>query len=260
MKIIDANVFYGRWPFRSCGEDDMTRIQARCAKNGVDAMLVSSVSSIFYEDPFEAEIELHEALRDHKNAWQIMGVNPLASGWKADVATAVDEFGIRALKVYPGYHGYSLQGAEMAQVCEIAGKYDLPVVIAMCVEDMRSVYMLRQAPIPADKLGVFLGTYRDNTIVLSNISFGETMGLRPNILSRDKVYVDMTGFKFISFPLEKLTKVYPKEMFLFGSQCPLQVQRSILNEVIMEKLPEDVQRAVLWENTARVFKLEENPT
>jgi len=67
----------------------------------------------------------------------------------------------------------------------------------------------------------------------------------------------MAGFKFISFPLEKLLKVYPKEMFLFGSQCPLYVQRSILNEVILEKLPEDIQRAVLADNAKRVFKLGE---
>lgn len=257
MKIIDTNVYYGRWPFRKCGEEDFSRIRCRCNNNGVDGMLVSSVNAIFYEDPFEAEVQLHHVIKDEKNVHHVMSVNPLASGWEDDIRIASEEFQVCALKVFPGYHGYSLQGPEIARVCEAAGKYNLPLILATCVEDVRVTYMLRQTPIPLDKLGVFLGTYRDNTIVLSNISFGETMGLRPNILSRDKVYVDMAGFKFISFPIEKLLKVYPKEMFLFGSQCPLYVQKGILNEVIREKLPDDVKQAILCDNATRVFRLGE---
>lgn len=256
MKIFDSNVFYGRWPFRDCGEEDFTRIRARCEKNGVSGALVSSVNAIFYEDPFQAELRLHEAITGQPGVYHAMSVNPFASGWKDDLRIAVEDFHIRAIKLFPGYHGYSLQGPEIAQVCEQAGKYDLPIILALCVEDTRVTYMLRQAPIPLDKLGVFLGTWRDNTVVLSNISFGETMNLRPNLVSRDKVYVDMAGFKFISFPVEKLLKVYPKEMLLFGSQCPLYVQKGILNEVICEKLPEDVQRAILWENARQLFRLE----
>ena len=259
MKIIDSNVFYGRWPFRDAGEDNFTKIRERCAKNGVSEMLVSSVNSIFYQDPFEAELRLFKAIADEKGAHQIMGVNPFSAGWKDDIRIGVEEFGIRGIKVYPGYHRLSLQGEEIRQVCEIAGKFNLPVILAMCVEDIRVAYMVSQTPVPLDKLGVFLGTYRDNTIVLSNISFGDTMNLKPNILSRKNIYVDMAGFKFISFPIEKLLKVYPKEMILFGSQCPLYVQKGILNEVTAEKLPDDVRQSILWDNARRVFGLEDRP-
>ena len=64
MNIIDTNVFYGRWPFRHWGEEDMGPIKDRCRGNGVDGMLVSSVHSIFYEDPFEAEEELHQRVHN----------------------------------------------------------------------------------------------------------------------------------------------------------------------------------------------------
>lgn len=257
MNRIDTNVFYGQWPFRDCGEEDFSRIESRCAQNGVDGMLVSSVHSIFYQDPFEAEQKLHQVIDGKPGVFQAFTVNPLATGWKEDVRIAKEEFKVRALKVFPGYHGYSLQGPEIARVCEVAGNYDLPLIVSMRVEDERVAYMLYQKPIALDKLGVFLGTYRDNTIVLSNISFGEVSTLTPNILSRDKLYIDMAGFKFISFPIEKLLCTFSKEMFLFGSQCPLYVQKGILNEVIYEKLPEDVQRAILHDNAVRIFGLEE---
>ncbi|MDO5322433.1 MAG: amidohydrolase family protein [Clostridia bacterium] len=255
MSIIDTNVFYGRWPFRNAGFDDMDRIRAVCDKNGVDGMLVASVQSIFYEDPFEAELELHRQLAGRRDAWQVYTVNPLAAGWRADLDAAVDAFGIKAVKIYPGYHPYSLQGPEIAKVCEAAGEHSLPLIVAGCVEDVRVTHMLRQAPLPADRLGVFLGTWRDVDIVLSNLSFGEIMALKPNLLSRDRVYVDMAGLKFISFAVEKLLKVYPVEMLMFGSQCPLYVQRGILNEVIMEGLPGAVQQAILYDNACRVFNL-----
>ena len=82
------------------------------------------------------------------------------------------------------------------------------------------------------------------------------MALKPNILSRNKVYADMAGFKFISFPIEKLLKVFEKDMFLFGSQCPLYIQKSILNEVTCEKLPDAVKEAILYTNAVRIFGLE----
>ncbi|MBQ6326524.1 MAG: amidohydrolase family protein [Clostridia bacterium] len=255
MNIIDSNVFFGRWPFRRAGFDDMGPIRERCKKNGVDGMLVASVDSIFYEDPFEAELELHRRLAGQGDAWHVYTVNPLAAGWREDLDTAVRDFGVVSLKIYPGYHPYSLQGPEIAGVCEAAGAYGLPLIVAGCVEDVRVTHMLRQTPLPADKLGVFLGTWRDVDIVLSNLSFGEIMALRPNLMSRGRVYVDMAGLKFISFAVEKLLKVYPVEMLMFGSQCPLYVQRGILNEVILEKLPEAAQAAILRDNANRVFKL-----
>ena len=76
MSIIDTNVFYGKWPFRNAGFDDMDRIRAVCDKNGVTGMLVASVQSIFYEDPFEAELELHRQLAGRTDARQVYTVNP----------------------------------------------------------------------------------------------------------------------------------------------------------------------------------------
>ena len=255
MSIIDTNVFLGRWPFRNGGYEDIEPIRRVCGKNGVDTMLVSSVHSIFYEDPFEAEEELHGKIAGTEGAYQVFTVNPMATGWQEDVRTAAREWGVKALKVFPGYHGYSLQGPEIAQVCRMAADLDLPLILSMRVEDERVAYMLYQRPVPLDQLGVFMGTYRDVTLVLSNISFGETMQLRPNIASRDNLYVDMAGFKFISFPIEKMLTVYPAEMFMFGSQCPLYVQRGILNEVTREKLPDKVKEAILQGNARRVFRL-----
>ena len=208
MRIVDSSVFYGPWPFRDAGTEDMSAILARCAGNGVTDAMVSSVQSIFYQDPFEAELKLHRAIRNHPAAKHVYTVNPLAAGWEDDLRTAIGEFDVRALKIYPGYHPYSLQGPEIAQVCEAAGKYELPLIVACCVEDVRVWHMVRQTPLPVDQLGVFLGSWRDVRIVLSNISFGETMALRPYLCSRDGVYVDMAGFKFISFPIEKLLKVF----------------------------------------------------
>lgn len=257
LNIIDTNVFYGKWPFRKAGEVDISVIQERCAENNVDAMLIASVNSIFYEDPFEAEEELYKTIAGRRNVWQVMGVNPKASGWKADIQTAVLEFGIKALKIYPGYHGYSMQDDILAEVCNVAREYDLPIIIAGRVEDLRVSYMLHPAPIPLDKLGMFLQQFRENTFVLSNFSFSDIMGLRFNILSSQNTFVDMAGLIFISFPLEKLLKIYSPEVFLFGSQMPLYVQRGILNEVTTAKISPKIQEDILCGNARRVFKLDE---
>lgn len=255
MRAVDTTIYYGPWPFRKAGTEDLSFLKKHCGKNCIDAMLVSSVQGIFYEDPFEADILLHEAISNEPGMYHIMTVNPHVPNWKQDVKTAVRDFDIKGIKIYPGYHEYSLQDHMVDEICKEAGKYDLPLVIAGRVEDLRVCHMLHPAPIPLDRLGVFLGRHRDNTIVLSNFSFGDVMALKGNILVRDKVYVDMSGFIFISYPLEKLLTVYPKEMFLFGSQFPLYNQRGVLNEITEAAVSEEVKQAVLRNNAVQVFRL-----
>lgn len=184
-----------------------------------------------------------------------MGINPTGSGFAEDMRIGAEEFRVTAFKLYPGYHGYSLQDPRVEEICRIARRYDLPVEIAGRVEDLRVCHMIHPAPIPLDSLGVFLSTYRENKIVLQNFSFGDTMALAPNLLCRDRVCVDMSGFVFISFPLEKLLQRFPKEMFVFGSQAPLYVQKGILNELTAADIPGDAMRAIASENAKRMYGL-----
>ena len=58
MMKLDCNAFIGNWPFyktRFGSFEDLKRIHR---ENGIDGGYVSSVQSIFYNHPWEAEVEL----------------------------------------------------------------------------------------------------------------------------------------------------------------------------------------------------------
>ncbi|MDL2228803.1 amidohydrolase [Treponema sp. OttesenSCG-928-L16] len=256
MKCVDTACFYGRWPFRAWGDTDVSDMLEKASGNNVNSLMISSVQSIFYQDSFEGEMELHSALAGYKNVYHIATVNPMMPGWEADLEKEVREYGIRAVKVFPGYHKYSLFAPEMERLCQVLEGYDLPLILCLRVEDERVAYMVLQQTVPIDAVGLFMCSHRNLKLVLSNISFGEVMSSKPNIISRDKIWIDTAGFKFISFPLEKLLVHFSEDQFLFGSQFPLYIQKGIMNEVTEDDLPEETKEKILWSNAAKLFRLD----
>ena len=91
---------------------------------GIEGGFVSALESIFYQDPYEAEVLLAEAVKGtaYRHA---MILNPTLPGWKDDLARAVRELDIKAVRLVPGFHGYKLTDAVMDEVTSLLVQYDL---------------------------------------------------------------------------------------------------------------------------------------
>lgn len=76
-------------------------------RNGISSGYITSLNSIFYNDPFEGEVELHEKIKTSLYK-HIMTVNPMLPGIRVDMERAIKDFYIKGVRVYPGYHGYDL--------------------------------------------------------------------------------------------------------------------------------------------------------
>ena len=62
MKRMDFNGFAGNWPFfrvRNNTVEKLAKLHSRC---GIEGGFVSSLEAIFYQDPWEAELELSRQL------------------------------------------------------------------------------------------------------------------------------------------------------------------------------------------------------
>ena len=64
MGIIDINCLLGNWPFRKIRKNKFEDLKAVHKRNEIDYGYVSSLNSIFYNDPFEGDLELHEIIKD----------------------------------------------------------------------------------------------------------------------------------------------------------------------------------------------------
>ncbi|MBN2312067.1 MAG: amidohydrolase family protein, partial [Candidatus Hydrogenedentes bacterium] len=63
-------------------------------------------------------------------------LNPAYSGWERDLKDCADA-GFRAIRLYPYYHDYALDGPEAAAVADAAREAGLPVSIPCRVVDVR---------------------------------------------------------------------------------------------------------------------------
>ena len=67
----------------------------------------------------------------------IGSVNPAWSDWEEDVRRCHEQYRMRGLRLYPGYHGYALDHPEFARLLDIAANRGLLVQIAIRLEDIR---------------------------------------------------------------------------------------------------------------------------
>ena len=136
-EIIDANAYVGRYQFRRVdGEPD--ELIAQMDRRGVDRAVVSSFASLLYKNPHTGNEELAEAVAGHEDRLiSVATLNPTYPAWEADLEEAVQELGMRGVKLVPAHHDYDLGDEGVVALLDRAVELDIPVIIAGALEDQR---------------------------------------------------------------------------------------------------------------------------
>ncbi|GIP39525.1 hypothetical protein J31TS4_28050 [Paenibacillus sp. J31TS4] len=239
----DVNCLLGHWPFRKLYKNTLQDLLDIHRTNGIETGYVSSLNAIFYNDPFEGDEELHAALQgtDYRH---ILTVHPGLPGWERDLDDGIERFGIAGVRVYPTYHGYSLNGPEMERLCRVLESRGLPLFLTVRLEDERLDYLIKPAPLSVQNdLIPFLGSHPDLTVLLLQLRYGEATAMKEAILSHPRAFFDTSGLKDGLFVIEKLLRQFPPDRLMYGSQYPLYCLKSTLLLVELAELdPEDKAR------------------
>lgn len=187
MKAVDINCYIGNWPFRKLRRNTIEDLKRMHMKNNIEYGYVSSLNSIFYNDPFEGEEDLHEAIKDTPYK-HIMTINPLLPEFKQDIDRGIREFDIKGIKIFPGYHGYSLQDESIERLCSILGDYGLPLFVVIRMEDERLNYIMKPEQPSADEICNFIKNHNKNTIIFLSMLYGEIMACKDYIREAKNVF------------------------------------------------------------------------
>lgn len=243
----DVNALLGHWPFRKIRKNTLDDLRRVHRDNGITGGYVASLNSIFYNDPFEGDEELHALIggTEYKHA---LTVNPTLPGWRRDIEDGLRKFDIRAVRIYPTYHDYDLNGEPAAELCDALRELGLPLFVTKRMEDERLDYILKPKPLDVVALDRFVSARPDQDIVILNIRFGEIVALRQTFNRLPRLYFDTCGLKDKVFVLEELLRSVPAAKLLYGSQHPLYCLKSSFCLVDMVDVPEEAKRAILTEN------------
>jgi Predicted metal-dependent hydrolase of the TIM-barrel fold len=224
-------------------------------ENGIETGYVSSMDSIFYNDPFEGELDLHEMLRG--TAYNhILTVNPLLPCFDEDIRKGVDAFNIKGVRIYPCYHNYQLDSPAVARLCAVLRGYGLPLLLTIRIEDDRLNYLIqpRRINVP-DELLTFCASVGDLPVLIMSLSFGELLYCRDDLLQRKNLYVDTSGIKAPLESVELLVREIGDEKIVYGSAYPIYALKSTLYEVTMSELPQQSKERILYQNARDFFSL-----
>ena len=253
MNKIDVNCLLGNWPFRKIRKNSFSDLKEVHNLNGIEYGYVSSLNSIFYNDPFEGDLELHEIIKDTPYR-HVLTINPEIPGFIDDIKRGIELFNISGVRIYPGYHGYRLDSKYIRKLSEVLAKKKLPLFISIRMEDERMNYLSHPRSIETAELTEFLTNYPQNTTVLLSIRIGEIVSIKDSINSRKNVLVDTSGLKDGLFVIEKLKDHIDHSKIVYGSNHPLYCLKSSLLLVEKAEVDNSVKEDILYNNAKKYIE------
>ncbi|WP_207592284.1 amidohydrolase family protein [Halomontanus rarus] len=135
--IVDANAYVGNWPFRSLDASPEALVD-RMDEKGVDEAIVSAIDALFYRNCHRANRELVADLEGYEDRLiPFATIDPTYAAWRKDLHEAVEELGMRGVRLFPCYHDYDLDQSAVAELLRECADLDVPVMIVAVLQDQR---------------------------------------------------------------------------------------------------------------------------
>ena len=142
MEIFDINAAVGHWPFQQLAYETPAALEARLKEYGITGALVTNTHGLFYRDVQNANRELAQWIEGNPFFVGCASINPAYPQWEKDLHTCVEQFGFRAVRLTPLYHGYDAEGDAMNAALDVAASLEIPVLIPQRIMDPRQRHHL----------------------------------------------------------------------------------------------------------------------
>ncbi len=220
--IFDANVWLGNWPFRDLKNQDAPALSSRLLELGIDRALVSPCEGVFYRNPDEANTLLLDRLQGVAGLHPAVIVDPSLPGWEADMDRYVDA-GVRACRLLPGYHSYSLTSDAAASF--LLRHPEILVILQVRVEDERSQHPRCMVPPAAmEEIIDLVGRYPGRRFLVSCAGLAEATRLGEET---SNTVIELSYVESLD-TLRALLDAVSDERVVFGSHTPFFYTHSAL--------------------------------
>jgi hypothetical protein len=133
---IDVNSFVGAYPFRKVPGTSPDGLLRAMDRVGIDQAWVAHLPSVFWRDPADGNAWLCETAGREARFRPVPAVHPGLAGWERTVAEALSAEA-PAVRCDPMYYGLDPVGVEMRALVKLCGKEQVPLMLAVRLEDSR---------------------------------------------------------------------------------------------------------------------------
>lgn len=256
--MIDTNVHLFRWAFRRLVGDEPGELVTRLQKKGVRQAWAGSFEAPFCRDVSGVNTRLAAACREHGPGFLIpFGcVNPKSPDWEEDLRRCHGEHRMPGIRLYPNYHGYTLDDPAFARLLSLAASCNMIVQIARSLEDIRAQFPLMLVPpVSPGPLAKLLPGIPNLKIMLLNGGgwAGEDAPGMQALRSGGNVYFDIAMNEGIG-GIDRLVAATSPSRVVFGSHYPFFYFESALLKMQSSDLTAGQVQAVLEGNALHLLK------
>lgn len=138
-EIIDTNVHLFEWPFRKLKYARTEALIAKLRKHRITQAWAGSFEAVLNKQLDLVNRRLADECKAHGAGMLIAigSVNPAWPDWEEDLKRCHEQYRMRGVRLYPAYHGYTLDQPEFARLLAEAARRGLLVQIVLRLEDER---------------------------------------------------------------------------------------------------------------------------
>ena len=258
--IIDCNTFIGNWPFRRLRRNDAESLIAMMDRFGIWKPCVASADAILYRNSHAGNEKLYEETRPYTDRLALYAtLNPAYAGWERDLQQCVD-WGFRAVRLYPIYHGYRLDSPECGRIVAAAREAGLPVSIPCRVEDTRQRHWMDRFEDvdPLDVLHLAEANPETNFILTESLLGWPSGSDRWKRMRDVRVHVELSRMTaLMERPLQIAVHALGADRVLFGTGFPFKTPSPAFLKLQVLEADEDEKAAIAGGNVLRLLDARE---
>lgn len=252
MTYFDANTWLGRWPFSFAPGYTARTLRTHLTKHGIERALVSPLDAVLQPEPGPANRELLHSTRDVRGLEPVPVINPALGNWREVLAACAADARVRAVRVLPNYHDYSVRGPAMAQLVAELKERGLRLIVQMQLIDARhEFHAMTIKPVPAADLVVLLKRHRGLPMLASGLMRPDIMKLAPKFPS---LLCDLSFAEWHDTMEHLLTSV-PVRQLSFASHTPFLITAAACVKLDSSTLRTAQKKAVGAENLERFLRV-----
>ena len=228
--IVDTNIHLFDWPFRKLKYTRTEALVAKLRKHRITQAWAGSFEAVLNKQLDGVNRRLAEECRSSGGGMlaPIGSVNPAWPDWDEDLRRCHEQYRMPGVRLYPAYHGYTLDQPEFTRLIGEAAKRGMLVQIVLRMEDERVHHVAIDVPlVNTAPLVDVLKKVPEAKVQLIN-SAGPLLGNNASALAREtQVTFDIAateGNGGVGKLLEGKNYSYrgaiPVERLLFGSHAP----------------------------------------
>ena len=261
--MVDTNVHLFEWPFRRLKYARTAALAEKLRRHGVRQAWAGTFEGIFSKDLSGANARLtEECQREGDGLFLPIGsVNPMWPDWAEDLRRCHEIHGMSGIRLLPGYHGYSLDHPEFAQLLQLAAKRGLLVQIALGLEDPRVQHPQINAPLvsPLPLVGLLKEIPHARVQLLNSWQWTRQPAARALLTMTNVTHdiAELEGVGGVGRMLEGKHWYFggevPLERLLFGSHAPYFPIEAALIRMFEAPLTLPQMQAIMETNAKRLI-------